>query len=123
MYTTSHTQHARAQGGWGGTWTRWMKVATMMPYVTDRTDPMWDYGTCLHTHTNTHTADQWKKRKKMKLKRRRRSTGERRRRESVRGQIQILTEHRVRVSSLERETQLALGAELEHQALERDPEE
>jgi len=38
-----------------------MKVATMMLYVTDRTDPMWDYGTCLHT------TDQWKKRKKMKL--------------------------------------------------------
>jgi len=39
-----------------------MKVATMMLYVTERTEPMWDYGTCLHT-----TA-QWKKRKKMKLR-------------------------------------------------------
>lgn len=38
-----------------------MKVATMMLYVTDRTGPMWDYGTCLHT------TDQWKRRKKMKL--------------------------------------------------------
>jgi photosystem II stability/assembly factor-like uncharacterized protein len=38
-----------------------MKVATMMLYVTDRTGPMWDYGTCLHT------TNQWKRRKKMKL--------------------------------------------------------
>ena len=36
------------------------KIATMMFYVTDSTDPQFDYGTCLHT-----TA-QYKKRKIMK---------------------------------------------------------
>ena len=39
------------------------KAATMMIYVTDAVDPMFDYGTCLHT------LDQYKKRKYLKRSR------------------------------------------------------